>query len=145
MAEEANEQIQDQTSFSRGGRRNENPHPERDRKNKDAGGRNRNGRGGKDAGGGKGLGREVLISKALSKLLRHAAQEAGIELDSEGFARLDEVVSMKTLWLYCSYNALRFLAISGMFILRYMCLNPSLIFIVFPMSMEDYREFSSLS
>lgn len=58
----------------------------------------RGGRGGRRGGGG-GAGRgasenrEVLISKALSKLLRHAADEAGLKLDAEGFAPLDEVVS----------------------------------------------------
>lgn len=35
----------------------------------------------------------MLISKALSKLLRHAAESEGVELDGEGFARLDLVVS----------------------------------------------------
>jgi 2'-phosphotransferase len=65
------------------------------------------GRGGKRGGGrGKGQGRggargkaggraenrEVQVSKALSKLLRHQAQNAGLGLDTEGFARLDQVV-----------------------------------------------------
>lgn len=49
------------------------------------------GRGGR--GGGSGQSREVLVSKALSKLLRHQAENAGIKLDAEGFAALDEVVS----------------------------------------------------
>lgn len=49
------------------------------------------GRGGR--GGGGGQGREVQVSKALSKLLRHQAENAGIKLDAEGFAALDEVVS----------------------------------------------------
>lgn len=40
--------------------------------------------------------RDVSISKALSKLLRHAANDAGLELDKEGFARLDDVVSVPT-------------------------------------------------
>jgi len=53
---------------------------------------NRRGRGGK-AGGGGGQGREVQVSKALSKLLRHAAEEEGVQLDKEGFARLDQVVT----------------------------------------------------
>lgn len=60
----------------------------------------RGGRGkGKGSGGGGGgavgggQNREVLISKALSKLLRHAAEEEGLKLDGEGYARLDLVVS----------------------------------------------------
>lgn len=56
-------------------------------------GRGRGGRGG-GGGGGKGeMNREVAVSKALSKLLRHAADDAGLKLDGEGFARVDQVVS----------------------------------------------------
>jgi RNA 2'-phosphotransferase, Tpt1 / KptA family len=55
----------------------------------------RGGRGGK--GGARGEGREVAISKALSKLLRHAAEDEGLALDSEGFGRLDQVVSLDFL------------------------------------------------
>ena len=40
------------------------------------------------------MNREVAVSKALSKLLRHAAEDAGLALDSEGFARVDQVVSI---------------------------------------------------
>jgi len=50
------------------------------------------GRGGGSAGGRPGQGRDVEISKALSKLLRHAAVEEGLELDGEGFAKVDQVV-----------------------------------------------------
>lgn len=59
------------------------------------GGRNRGRRGGgaRGGGGGGGQDRDVLISKALSTLLRHQAVNAGVELDAEGFARLDHVVS----------------------------------------------------
>ncbi|KAI5926612.1 hypothetical protein F4810DRAFT_707700 [Camillea tinctor] len=58
----------------------------------------RGGRGGKGrGGGGGGQDREVLISKALSKLLRHAAHEAGIQLDDEGFAPLDKVMQWPRL------------------------------------------------
>lgn len=58
------------------------------------------GRGG--GGGGRGTGRggasrEMLLSKALSKLLRHQAVAAGIELDREGYAPLEKVVS------FCSF------------------------------------------
>jgi hypothetical protein len=38
-------------------------------------------------------GRDIVISKTLSRLLRHQAKNAGIELDGEGFARVDKVVS----------------------------------------------------
>lgn len=53
------------------------------------------GRGGKRGGGagGKGEGREIMVSKALSKLLRHAAVEAGLKLDAEGYASVEQVVS----------------------------------------------------
>ena len=44
-------------------------------------------------GGGGGASREMLLSKALSKLLRHQAESAGIQLDREGYAPLDKVVS----------------------------------------------------
>ncbi|KAF4124213.1 2'-phosphotransferase [Geosmithia morbida] len=54
--------------------------------------KSRNGRGGKRHGGGRGQPREVQVSKALSKLLRHQADSAGIQLDGEGFARLDAVL-----------------------------------------------------
>lgn len=51
------------------------------------------GRGGKRGGGGGGQGRDVQVSRALSRLLRHQATNAGIQLDGEGFAPLDRVVS----------------------------------------------------
>lgn len=59
------------------------------------GGSRRGGRGG-GRGGGKGgeMNREVAVSKALSKLLRHAAEEVGLAMDAEGFARVDHVVSL---------------------------------------------------
>jgi 2'-phosphotransferase len=41
--------------------------------------------------------RDFQISKALSLLLRHKAAEAGVDLDNEGFARLDKVVSSSIL------------------------------------------------
>jgi RNA:NAD 2'-phosphotransferase (TPT1/KptA family) len=37
--------------------------------------------------------RSIAISKALSRLLRHQALDAGIPLDSAGYAKLDKVVS----------------------------------------------------
>ncbi|KAH8658656.1 KptA family-domain-containing protein [Tricladium varicosporioides] len=60
--------------------------------------RGKGGRGGRGGGGGgKGLDREVAVSKALSKLLRHAADDAGIKLDTEGYAKLDEVMKWNRL------------------------------------------------
>ncbi|KAI1752372.1 hypothetical protein F4782DRAFT_530627 [Xylaria castorea] len=60
------------------------------------GGRNR--RGGRRGGGGAGgSDRQVQISKALSTLLRHQAQNAGVQLDSEGFAPLDRVMQWPRL------------------------------------------------
>jgi 2'-phosphotransferase len=53
-------------------------------------------RGGKLGGGGGRQSREVMISKALSKLLRHDAEKEGVVLDREGFARLDQVVSLNS-------------------------------------------------
>ena len=54
----------------------------------------RGGRGGGGGGGGGGSqGREVQVSRALSRLLRHQAQNAGIQLDGEGYAPLHKVVS----------------------------------------------------
>lgn len=49
-------------------------------------------RGDGNIGGRQDQGREVAISKALSKLLRHDAIKEGLELDREGFAKLDQVV-----------------------------------------------------
>lgn len=61
----------------------------------------------RNAGGsGRGEDREVAISKALSKLLRHAAGDAGLSLDDEGFARLDQVVSPTSVLVSC--NSIRF-------------------------------------
>lgn len=42
-------------------------------------------------GKGKG-GRDVLVSKALSHLLRHAAEKEGIKMDSQGYANVADVV-----------------------------------------------------
>lgn len=59
------------------------------------------GRGGKSGGGSGGgvMNREVAVSKALSKLLRHAAEDVGLKLDAEGYAGLDDVVSTSTIYL----------------------------------------------
>lgn len=40
------------------------------------------------------MNREVAVSKALSKLLRHDAEKEGLALDGEGYARVDEVVCL---------------------------------------------------
>ena len=60
---------------------------------------------GRGSVGGKtdGPGREILISKALSRLLRHSAVEAGLTLDGEGYARVDQVVSNAHELLRLSY------------------------------------------
>ncbi|PBP26600.1 hypothetical protein BUE80_DR002522 [Diplocarpon rosae] len=58
----------------------------------------RGGRGGQRSGGARGeMSREVLVSKALSKLLRHAAVEAGLKLDAEGFANVEQVMEWPRL------------------------------------------------
>ncbi|RGP59162.1 hypothetical protein FSPOR_11542 [Fusarium sporotrichioides] len=57
----------------------------------------RGGKGRGRSGGGGGQGREVQVSKALSRLLRHQAANAGIQLDDEGFARLDAVLAWNPL------------------------------------------------
>jgi len=55
------------------------------------------GRGGGGGGERKVTNREVAISKALSKLLRHAAEDEGLALDGEGFARVDQVMQWQRL------------------------------------------------
>ena len=52
-------------------------------------------RGGRRGGGrgGGGQNRDVQISKALARLLRHQAEKSGINLDEAGYAPLDKVVS----------------------------------------------------
>ncbi|KAH8879416.1 hypothetical protein GQ53DRAFT_756046 [Thozetella sp. PMI_491] len=54
-----------------------------------SGGRGRGGRGGRSGGRG---GRDRELSHALSRLLRHQAENAGIKLDREGYAPLDRVL-----------------------------------------------------
>jgi 2'-phosphotransferase len=61
------------------------------------------GRGGRSTGGRPGQGREVEISKALSKLLRHDAVKEGLELDGEGFAKVDQVVGWPRCFC-CSFQ-----------------------------------------
>lgn len=79
------------------------------RRGKAAGGRGGHGSGG---GGGRGqVNREVAVSKALSKLLRHAAEDEGLVLDKEGFARLDQVVRFACLsfWRHLHLHLTRLL------------------------------------
>ncbi|KAI1393716.1 RNA 2'-phosphotransferase, Tpt1 [Hypoxylon trugodes] len=59
-------------------------------KGKGRGGRDR--RGGGRGGGKGGRDRNTQISRALSQLLRHQAESAGIKLDAEGYAPLDRVL-----------------------------------------------------
>lgn len=49
--------------------------------------------GGPKRGNRGGQNRDVQVSKALSKLLRHDAEKVGLRLDEEGFADVEEVVS----------------------------------------------------
>lgn len=64
------------------------------------GGKGKGGRGGKGGAGG-GMDREVAISKALSKLLRHAAADAGLKLDGEGYGNVDQVVGSFPCLPFC--------------------------------------------
>ncbi|KAI6370934.1 hypothetical protein MCOR25_004066 [Pyricularia grisea] len=61
----------------------------------DMDGQGRSRRGGRGGGGGGGgsQSRDVGISRALSRLLRHQAANAGIQLDGEGYAPLDKVLA----------------------------------------------------
>ena len=36
---------------------------------------------------------EFLLSKSLSKILRHGAQKEGLEIRSDGFVKLDDLVN----------------------------------------------------
>jgi 2'-phosphotransferase len=38
--------------------------------------------------------RDVLVSKALSKLLRHSAEKEGLKLDEAGYVNLKDVVGL---------------------------------------------------
>ncbi|KAK5664032.1 hypothetical protein OQA88_246 [Cercophora sp. LCS_1] len=54
-------------------------------------------RGGGGASGSGSKGREVDISRALSRLLRHQAQNAGVRLDGQGYASLERVLQWPPL------------------------------------------------
>ena len=62
-------------------------------------------RGGRGGGGGRGQSRDVQVSKALSRLLRHQAENAGIKLDTEGYAPLDRVVR-NTVYSWSAHKVL---------------------------------------
>jgi hypothetical protein len=54
----------------------------------------RNRRGGSSSGGrGDNQSRDVLVSKALSKLLRHGAEKEGLKLGPGGYINVNDVVS----------------------------------------------------
>lgn len=42
--------------------------------------------------------RDVLVSKALSKLLRHSAEKEGLKLDEAGYINLKDVVGFVALF-----------------------------------------------
>jgi hypothetical protein len=80
------------------------------------------------------MSREVQISKALSRLLRHQAENAGITLDGEGYAPLDRVVSspcaFRDFFLDFSRGVFIFMAWGGggeslcqflFFVFKYLC------------------------
>ncbi|KAL1889375.1 tRNA 2'-phosphotransferase [Sporothrix stenoceras] len=71
----------------------EGGNPNKGAGNKRGGGGKSGGRGGGRSGGGRGGGRSIDVSRALSRLLRHQAANAGIPLDPEGFAALDQVLA----------------------------------------------------
>lgn len=50
--------------------------------------------GGRGGGGGREQSREVQISKALSLVLRHAAEKEGVKIDSQGYANVGELVCL---------------------------------------------------
>ena len=67
-------------------------------------GRSGRGRGRGRGGGGGGMKREVQVSKALSRLLRHQAENAGVKLDESGYAELDKVVSSSFLPFFLFFS-----------------------------------------
>jgi 2'-phosphotransferase len=51
--------------------------------------------------GGQGQSREVQISKALSLLLRHAAEKEGLKMNAQGYANMADVVCPLYLFRVC--------------------------------------------
>lgn len=64
-------------------------------------------KGGASAGAGGAQKKEKDISRALSRLLRHQATNAGITLDAEGYAPLDKVVSGSSLLFFFFFHERR--------------------------------------
>lgn len=60
--------------------------------------------GGKSGGAGAAADREKQISRALSRLLRHQALNAGIVLDKEGYAPLEKVVSFLFFFFFSLFS-----------------------------------------
>jgi 2'-phosphotransferase len=56
-------------------------------------GRDRRGGGGR----GQGQSRDVQVSKALSLLLRHAAEKEGVKMNAQGYANVADVVCLHKL------------------------------------------------
>lgn len=48
--------------------------------------------GGRGGGRGQGQSRDVQVSKALSLLLRHAAEKEGVKMNAQGYANVADVV-----------------------------------------------------
>jgi len=53
--------------------------------------------------------RDVLVSKALSKLLRHSAEKEGLKLDEAGYINLKDVVGLIELLISTSRSCVFFL------------------------------------
>lgn len=66
--------------------------------------------------GGRGRGgpmpREVQVSKALSKLLRHSAEKEGLQLDAAGYINLKDVVGLVHAISFLSLKNIYMLALS---------------------------------
>ena len=58
-------------------------------------GKDRRGGGRGSGGRGQGQSRDVQVSKALSLLLRHAAEKEGVKMNAQGYANVADVV-----WFY---------------------------------------------
>ena len=56
----------------------------------------RRGRGGRD---GRELPREVMVSKKISWLLRHGAEQEGLKLRDGGYVNVADAVSIELKWL----------------------------------------------
>lgn len=62
---------------------------------------------GRGHGHGQGQSRDVQVSKALSLLLRHAAEKEGLKMNPQGYASVPDVVcSFVVLDILITYNIL---------------------------------------